>query len=171
MQNATDLPYPEPTDEQRAAAAALRERADDCHRRRLESIERSDTDGFLSQWAQDMSAREYHAQAEILLHGGVEVFEGLYRRSDGKRARAKLIQGRYGWCWAFCDANDNFTGQFLSDSKGTPRSKMWREGYEKRDELAPAKAKLTSNGTGLSGSCWVITVRTDGGYPEDAVVV
>jgi len=168
-----ELQYPEPTAEQRAEAAELRQRARDCARSRQESIARSGvSDGFLSQWASDLSAREYNAKAELLEQGGVEIFEGLYRRSDGKRVRAKLISGKYGPCWAFCDQQGKFTGRFLGDSKGTKRSKLYREGFEKRDELAPAYAKITGSGTGLSGAstCYVAVRRSDGGYPEDAVV-
>lgn len=170
----TQLQYPEPTPEQKAKAAALRQQADDSRRRRQESIERSGiSDGFVSQWASGMSAREYDAKARLLDQGGMEIFEGLYRRSDGVRVRAKLIQSQYGWCWAFCDEDDQFTGRFLSDSKGTPRSRMYREGFCKRDELAPAYAKLGGGGTGLAGACSVTVVvrRADEGYPEDAAVV
>jgi hypothetical protein len=136
--------------------------------KREESFQRCDTDGFLSQWAYGLTAQEYDRQADINEAGGKAEFEGLFRRSDGKRVRAKLKEGQYGHYWMFCDMNDKPTGRFLPDSKGGPRSKMFKEGFEKRMEWAPAEARCVGRGTGLSGTAWITTVRTDDGYPEDA---
>jgi hypothetical protein len=168
MKTTTEITFPTASADQLAEAAELRTSAKLARQRRQESIERSGvSDGFLSQWAHDVTDREDSLKAALLERGGHDVFEGLYRRSDGVRVRAKLIEGRYGWCWAFCDAQDNFTGRFLSDSKGTPRSKLYKLGFEKRDELAPARVKLV----GDRCSCTPCVVRADGGYPPNAVVV
>lgn len=163
------LVYPEPTPEQLKRAAEYDAKVEDCERRRRESIDRSGiSDGFMSQAASATMADVYRTDADILRAGGVAVFEGLFRREDGARVAAKLIcsEGQWGarWSWAFCDAAGNFTGRFISDSKGTPRSQMGREGFVKRDELAPAKGKCF--GFNQAGA-----TRTDGGYPADAVVI
>lgn len=156
-------------DETRAAEheAAARKHYQD----RQESFERCDTDGFVSQWASGLLGNLEQRKAELARAGDKAEFPGLFRRSDGARVRAKLIEGRFGLCWAFCDADNRFTGRFLANSKGTPRSKLFREGFEVLQELAPARAELVGRGTGLSGTAWVATLRTDGGFPADAVEV
>jgi hypothetical protein len=140
-----------------------------------ESFDRCDTDGFLTQWAHGLNGRLEKRKAELARNGGMATFRGLYDRETGERVAAKLIEGRYGYCWAFCDADGNFTGRFLGDSKGTPRSRMYREGFESRTEDAPANAVLqgAKGATGLSGAhtVGVVVYRTDGGYPEGAKVL
>jgi len=137
---------------------------------RLRSQQESDTDGFLSQWASGLNSSLASRRAEIKENGGNWEFWGLYRRADGKRIRAKMIDGKYGLCWAICDEHSTFTGQFFSvDGTGSKRTKLWKAGLEERREMAPAWAKMDGKGTGLSGQAWVSTYRIDGGYPLDAV--
>lgn len=141
------------------------------YRDREDSFARCDTDGFLSQWASGLCGSLERERARLARAGGQDTFLGLFKREGGARVAAKLIDGKWGKCWAFCDEAGKFTGKFLSHSKGTPRSKMFREGYETRKELASAVAEITGQGTGLSGTAWVAVFRTDEGYPADAVVV
>lgn len=130
-----------------------REQAKKCQLRHLESVKRSVTDGFLSQSVAQLVAREHLAKAKIIENGGVATFPGLYIRATGERANAKLIKGKFGLCWAFCDANGDFTGQFLSDCR-TTKGNLWKNGFEVRDETA--KAGVTTKG-------WdVVIFRTDG---------
>ena len=152
-------------------AAAERAKEAECRKRREESWERSDTDGFLTQWANGICAQEHRLQAEIYENDGKSEFVGLFERATGERIAAKLIEGKYGLCWAFCDEDGNFTGRFIGHSQGTKRSKIWKEGFELRQELAPAKATVKGQGTGLSGTAWACVVRTDGGFPPGAKVV
>lgn len=77
-----------------------------------ESFERCDTDGFLSQWASGLNRNLCETQAEIVENGGRSEFWGLFDL-QGNRIAAKLIDGRYGLCWALCDANRKFTGRFI----------------------------------------------------------
>jgi len=141
--------------------------------RSRESFDRCDTDGFVTQFASDLSGREAQRNAEIVEAGGTAKFRGLYERATGDRVRAKLIKGNYGMVWAFCDQLGNFTGRFIGDSKGGPRSRIFQLGYEVLWEDAPARAVVTGEGKGFSGlaSCHVTTVRADEGYPDDAKVV
>lgn len=141
----TDLQFPTPTADQAAQAAKLRQSA-------------------RSEWASNITSLEYNAKAEILEHGGMAVFQGLYRRMDGKRVAAKLID-EYGDCWAFCNSRGEFTRRFISNSK------MYHEDFEVRDELAPAWTSIKSNGGITDVYVYVYVFRTDGGYPEDAEVV
>lgn len=77
--------------EWRAAAAGSAQRAAD-------SWERSDTDGFLSQWAsQSMSSLYLHA-ADLAEQGGREEFRALFDL-DGNLLDAREVEGRFGWVW------------------------------------------------------------------------
>ena len=166
-------PTPAPTvdgltaDEHRAQADAASQRV-------AESWERSDTDGFMSQWAGDLSARLHTAQANLLEAGGVAEFPGLFNAA-GQRVKARQVRGSdfYGnpeQKWVVLDANDNVLHWVNNPAdwhNPSARSKMHKLGLHVEYEQAPAKAKL--DGT-TSTNVSVITYRTDGGYPEDAVL-
>lgn len=134
------------------------------------SFDRCDTDGFLSQWASGISADEARKKAHVAMNGGMDLFPGLYIAATGERVRAKVIAGQYGACWALCDAEGNFTGEFLSDTRSA-RGALAKRGLVVIGEWAPAKAIITGQGTGLSGSAWATTVRTDLGFPSNAVAI
>lgn len=134
------------------------------HQERIDSFDRCDTDGFLSQWASGLNAQEESQKAEIAKQGGYDLFPGLYNRQTGDRVSAVLIDGKWGPCWAFCGEDGKFTGKFLGDAR-TKRAKLYRSGYVVLGEWAPAHVRLRSNGTGLSGNVWLSVSRTDGGYP------
>ncbi len=158
----------QPTESDLATAAELRAEAKAHADEARASFERCDTDGFLSQWASDLNAQLARRKAEILESGGVAEFPGLFNEA-GERIRAKLIDGRYGLCWALCDGNDKFTGSFVPFS-GTGRSRKQKAmGLHEAQETVPAYARIVGVGTGLSGRCWVETIRDDEGYPADAI--
>lgn len=127
-----------------------------------ESFERCDTDGFLSQWASKMTAQLDRARADIAERGGTWIFPVLLTL-DGERVPAKLINGRYGKCWALLDGEGEFTGEFVG-AFPKRESTLERKGYREGDEEAPADARIAGSGTGLSGaaSCHVQIYRTDG---------
>lgn len=137
-----------------------------------DSFDRCGDDGFMSQAANNLHSDIYRTCAKLAEVGGKDTFPGLFRRSDGARVRAKLISGQYGPCWAFCDEKGNFTGRFLGDSR-TKRAKLYKEGFEVRDELAPAAVTIQANGTGMVGAFLAssTTVRDDEGYPENSIVI
>lgn len=147
-------------------AQQLRDEADQAETRRAESWERSDTDGFVSQWASGITAQEKRAQADIIDNGGTAEFPGLF--VDGVRVKAKIIPTKFGVCWALLDEAGSITG-----FQGRGERSLKKNGYEERDETAPAWATIQGSGTGLAGaaSCRVVTYRTDDGYPADAVVI
>ena len=149
-------------------ASQLRTEATQADRNAHESFDRCDTDGFVSQWASGLTARLKRLEADILDNGGVWTFPGLFDL-EGHRVRAKLIPGRYGTCWALCDAHGQFTGQFVK-AYLRPHN-LAKKGYIERDETALARAKLHGSGYGLSGATSVqpIVERLDGGYPDTAV--
>jgi hypothetical protein len=157
-------------------AARLREEAAAVDRRVQESWERSDTDGFLSQWAGNLTAQLARAKADLLEAGGVATFPGLYDRVTGVRVRARLVDvpayGAYNGetvsKWVVLDSRDNAVHWVPAFKRG-PRSKLFQLGFEERDETAPAQAVMKGRGRGLSGTAWVATVRTDRGIPDGAV--
>ena len=133
-----------------------RAEAEEHERRKQESWDRSDTDGFLSQWASDLGAQEARMNAQIADRGGVWDFP-ILQDSDGNKVAAKLIRGRYGMCWALMDDMHNFTGVFISDKIRS----IEKHGYTRSTEEAPARARIGGTGHGLSGTCWVEVVRED----------
>ena len=150
-------------------AASYRQEAHD-------SFERCDTDGFLSQWANGLHARKCDLQSEIENRGGKSEFPALFDL-EGNLVCAKLIDGRYGNCWALMTENkeDNgygyvFTGKFISAFPAR-QSTMEKKGYREGRVLAPAVAVITGKGTGLSGHAWAAIVRKDGGYSKDVEII
>src|SRR5574341_194423 len=91
----------------RAMAAESRKRSAD-------SWERSDTDGFLSQWASDTVAREYEAWAELAESNYQAEFPALFDL-DGNPLDARQIESRYGWCWLI--KNSDGTVKFFNESQ------------------------------------------------------
>jgi len=150
--------------------AEWRASAAECSRRSQESWERSDTDGFLSQWASDLSAQLYEAKARIAEAGGTAEFPALFD-STGARVPAVLVtRPVFGAPWqresVWCVENGNGRAvNWVAYGKSGPRSKLFKLGYVEGTEVAPADARITGSGRGLSGRAWVAVVRLDGGYP------
>lgn len=130
--------------------------------RSRESFERVDTDGFLSQWASDITARKLRVQADIERAGGVQEFPALFDL-EGNRAPAKLIRGRYGMTWLVKTGPAYEDVKFIS-AFPKREATMERKGYREGHEVAPARAILT----GDDGPCSVAVtvIRLDGGHPE-----
>ena len=91
-------------------ADALREQARLEERKREESFERSDTDGSLSQWAHDQTARRLWKLADLAEQNGMAEFPALFR--DGVIVSAKIIDGHYGAVWMLLDEAGEPTGEF-----------------------------------------------------------
>lgn len=157
---------PKPTDEQLKEIKRLKAEAADRRKRAEESFQRSDTDGFLSQWALNMTARLNEATVRLLQHGGCARFPVLCD-ADGNVVADKVYE---------------FADRFRPDQWNNPTVKRWRlpddlaeklgrkwvpvRGYNgiskiqnklglhEEDRWFPAYAKLTTGGrksTGLAG--------------------
>ena len=124
-----------------------------------DSFERCDTDGFLSQWADGIMARKYRLQAEIDAKGGMWDFPALFDLS-GNLVPAKLIQSKFGLCWALLDASENFTGTFVT-AFPKREATMTAKGYREGSVPKPAFAAIVGGGKGLAGaaSCTVMAVE------------
>lgn len=97
-----------------------------------ESFQRCDTDGFVSQFCHGLTAREYELCATLAEQGGVHEFAALYDLA-GRRVRAKLIEGKYGLCWALCDDDGNYHGRDFRDAMHAVRD-AFTEAYGVDDD-------------------------------------
>lgn len=100
------------------------------------SFDRSDTDGCLSQWAHDTSARLNDRKAEITAAGRRAEFVGLYT-TDGRRVAARKITNDWGTSWLLRDDEATTYGRrFIPTGV---RSRVQRTlGLVERTETAPA---------------------------------
>lgn len=144
-------------------ASALREMAARSRQAARDSFDRCDTDGFLSQWASDITAQQLERQAHIAEAGGRAQFTGLYQGK--RRVAAKMVSsqfmGRTRSSWLLRDDEAARFGR-----KWVPvglRSRVQGKlGLTERQEWAPAVAYLGGNGRGLAGcaSAFVAAKRT-----------
>ena len=123
-----------------------------------DSFERCDTDGFLTQWASGLTAQLERRQADLLENGGLSWFGVLLDANTGEWVPSKLIDGKFGRCWALLGDDGKFTGQFVS---AHPKrfSTMFNKGFVEAQGQYPAKAVMEGRGHGLSGTAWVATVK------------
>lgn len=133
-------------------AEKLRQEARKAREDANESFDRSDTDGFMSQWASNTVAREKEAKALLIEQGGKAEFQVLMDK-DSKIVPAKRIDTRYGTAWAvFEDPHDNrspFTGEYINESQSpnlkTQAAALARKGYKLGLIKAPASVKSGGN--------------------------
>lgn len=138
---------------------------------RAESWERSDTDGFLSQWASGLNAQLERRKADLVDAGKMAVFTGLFE--GDRRVKARMITTKYGVAWLLhedeAELIERRGKKFLPTGK---KSRVLRNlGLAERAELAPAWAKMDGRGYGLSGTAWVATFRTGDKWGQDATEV
>lgn len=144
-------------EELKAMAGAERQEAED-------SFQRCDTDGFLSQWANGLTAELYSRQAEIVKNNGKADFIGLYEGERRVKAREISVKNKFApwttdYVWLVDDSDPVATKRkFIPTGEKSRVQKSL--GLSERKESDTAKAEITGRGTGLSGSAWVITVRT-----------
>jgi hypothetical protein len=156
-----------PTPDKAAAIAAELAAAAAAEQAKADSWERSDTDGFLSQWASGLNANLHRAKAELLANDGMDEFPALFR--DGVLVAAKLIETRYGLKWGVLASDDPRSTVTLWFSPTARAAK--KHGYTIGTVKAPAVAFMDGKGYGMSGSAWVAVKRTDKGFSRDVEVV
>ncbi len=112
----------------------------------IESFERSDTDGFLSQWASGLSGGLERTRAGIKENGGVFRFAALFE--GNRRVKAKQVDTKFGPAWVLHEDEADLIERrgkiFLPfGSKSRVHKNLGlRQGFE----LAPAWACLGSEG-------------------------
>lgn len=152
-------------------ATEHRDAAMDCLYRQEDSFQRSDTDGFLSQWANGLQANLHMEQATIIENGGRAQFCGLYE--GDRRVAAKIVtsqfNGHYITSWMLRkDEAEKFGRRYIPVNTNSRIQKKLN--LRQAQETAPAKAIITGRGRGLSGSAWVTTVRTGDEWGTDSVL-
>lgn len=78
--------------------ARLREEASNHDRNAWESFERCDTDGFLSQWASGINARQARMKADLIERGGKMYLVGPVTQ-DGEATTHRQVDTRFGRRW------------------------------------------------------------------------
>jgi hypothetical protein len=76
-----------------------RNMARDRYRSADESFERCDTDGYLSQWASQVTAQLYELCARVAEAGGLWEFTVLADADGTTYDTAREVKTRYGWTW------------------------------------------------------------------------
>jgi hypothetical protein len=160
-------------------AQALRDQAAAADKRAADSFDRCDTDGFLSQWASNITARKLRMEAALLEAGGTHTFQGLFNaageRVQAKQAKCPAYNGGYETKWLVFGGGGRVAHWVAipqHPEAPSKRSKMGQLGLHEEPEEAPAKIETKGSGTGLAGaaSVYVGYTRTDGGHPADAVL-
>lgn len=131
----------------------LREQAKESRRRAYESFVNCDTDGFLSQWASNITADELEMTADLIEAGKVHEFTALFT-ADGELIKdAREIETRYGWSWLHkVDGEARWFNPSKAKSADTRRANNAKKGYYLGRVLAKARVKIVASGTGLSGA-------------------
>lgn len=154
-----------------ARVAELRAQAVADERARQESWERSDTDGFLSQWASGITAAERRMAADLIEAGGTHGFGVLVDATTGAIVPSRIIDTRYGPKWAvFATAADadSRSGRVV-EWVGLGDRALARKGY--RRAVQTRRARVTLAG-GSATSLRPIYVPDDGHlFNADAPVV
>ena len=133
-QAAVDAAYGQAADREEAARTARQDVQT--------SFDRSDTDGFVSQWASGVTAQQHELEAEVLARGGTWDFPVLTR--DGALVPARIIETKFGAKWAvFASAADaqkqsgEITGWVALGDKA-----LARKDYVQQVQVRPAKVVL-----------------------------
>ena len=78
----------------------LRDEAKAARKRAYESFIECDTDGFLSQWASNITADELEMQADLLEKDTLHEFTALFDSVTGDLIPdAREVETRFGWAW------------------------------------------------------------------------
>lgn len=128
----------------------LREEAKRLNQASRESFERSDTDGFLSQWASDITASKKRLEANLIEAGGVAEFPALFDNKGNLIADAREVHTRYGWAWVH--GNSQWFNPSNARTAAKRRENNAKKGYYEGRVKAKARAEIVGSGTGLSGA-------------------
>lgn len=152
-------------------ATELREKAAAYESEARAIWERSDTDGFLSEWAMGLSAAKARREADLVEAGGVHEFLALFT-TEGEWVPAKVIEGHWGPRWMVLDAEGKRTGKYLPYLPAR-RSTLAKHGYVEGRASWPAYVTYGGGrGTGISGCTSVrLVVRKKGADHEPPVEI
>ena len=122
--------------------------------KREESYERSDTDGFLSQWALGSLSQDYTLRAQLAEANGLTEVCALFDL-DGQLVPSIHGWGEYGEYFAVLDNDERGCRRFFNPSKArneeTARKNNAAKGFYIGTVKTQGKVKMLGGGTGLSG--------------------
>jgi hypothetical protein len=139
----------------------------------IDSFDRCDTDGCVSQWASGVMAEEARLNAYLASRDGRDDFAALFDL-DGNLVAAKLIPTKYGLCWGILTSDDpssrvtQWIGAFPKRA-----STMTHKGFYEGTVRCPAHVAMSGSGTGLSCALTVhpYTTRNDQGFSRDIEII
>lgn len=122
--------------------------------KREESWERSDTDGFLSQWALGSLSQDYSLCAQLAEADGLTDVCALFDL-DGNLVPSVHGWGQYGEYFAVLDNDERGCRRFFNPSQArneaTARKNNAAKGFYVGTVKVPGKVAMLGGGTGLSG--------------------
>ena len=134
-------------------ADELRQQAKEAYQRSIDSFERCDTEGFLSQWASDCAGSRLELEADLAEHDYLWHFDTLGDK-DGNLIPNKKIKTKYGYAYAifgsFADLEKR-DAQIL-EWVGTSEKAIVKKGYTLI--TVEAKGKAVS-GEGLAPIAYI----------------
>jgi len=159
-------------EEGKAQVEALKAEAAEHLRKREESFDRCDTDGFLSQWAHGISSSRDQLAATVAEQGFTSEFPGLFDL-QGNLVAAKLISvaSRYHYGkdlkWGVLATDDPHSAVTAWITAHPARqSTMEKKGYREGTVRAPAKADIVGE-----KNAYATIVRLDGGFSRNVIIV
>lgn len=138
-----------------------------------ESFDRCDTDGFVSQFCDNLNGRLHNVRASIAENGGRANFVGLYE--GDRRVKARLIETKFGYSWLLHDSEEfliNLRGKVFLPTGGKSRV-LKSLGLCERAETDLANACHAGSGCGLSGlsTVRIKTYRTGDKWGGDTQLI
>lgn len=142
----------------------LRRLADEQVQNAVDSWERSDTDGYLSQLVAQLNAEKYRIEADLLEKGNRHEFDALFDL-DGNIVNARIVNTKYGVRWMLFNNDETPTGEFLP-LKPARRDTLRKRGYTEGVVIRNARVVFSK---GELGSTRPIIVAV--GKPTDVIEV
>lgn len=118
--------------------------AQECYKREAESFERSDTDGFLSQWASTVTARLYSTLADVAENDGNWTFQVLADADGNVIEGAREVKTRFGWSWVLPDGSWFNPSRAQNDEKR--QATDLAKGFQFIDVEKPAVVTMAEGG-------------------------
>ena len=139
-------------------AEEWREQARASRKRSADSFERCDTDGFMSQWASDLTAREYELKAELAETGAWTYARALFDAETGEVASTHVADGQWGLYWVLNDAaTAKYGKRFLNESKAATSEK--RAAAMRKKGFTVGKVKVAAYVAMTGGSITSVAPR------------
>lgn len=153
------LECPKPTAEQLAKADEMDAEMAMQEKRKEDSFERCDTDGFLSQWASGLNASLARERAKLLRQGGFDLFWCLEEIETGEIVADKIFTFENSFNGCPTTVNRWRLPNDLAEKKGRKwipvgeRSRVQKQlGFREVQRWFPAFAMIGGGGKGLSGA-------------------